>query len=192
MSTKDLGTFLALAKLVVVLQESVAQHKTNKRNTNKWGGGIREWDFLGLTLHENTWTMNEWGWFSLLWQTQHAEQRNKVQNTATPKPAFYSKMLLPRALGSLLFLLDKEWFPKANKVWKQEARRRFNWENYCLHHNKSTTVSSLFSSPLFFFKAHDTASDRDLVPAGSNISSRISSLQNNAHAFCICPIICIS
>lgn len=72
--------------------------------------------FFGSHSARNTWTMNEWGWFSLLWQTQHAEQRNKLQNTATPKPAFYSKMLLQRlwALFFFFFLIKND-FQKQTK-----------------------------------------------------------------------------
>ncbi len=176
----------------MVLQESVAQLKTNKRNTNKWGGGIREWDYLRLSARKH---LND-EWMGLVFSSTTNTTRRATEQSAKycySKACLLLQNAIPRALGSLLLLLDKEWFPKANQVWKQEARRRFNWEKYCLHHHKSTTVSSLFSSPLFFFfKVHDTASDRDLVPAGSNLSSHIPSLQNNADALCICPIICIS
>jgi hypothetical protein len=59
--------------------------------------------------------MNEWDWFSLLRQTQHAEQRNKVQNTATPKPAFYSKMLFQGLWALFFFFLIKNDFQKQTK-----------------------------------------------------------------------------
>lgn len=151
---------------------------------------------MGFFASHAAWKHLNDEWMGLVFSSMTNTTRRAKEQSAK---YCYSKACLllqnttPRALGSLLLLLllDKEWFPKANQVWKQEARK-FNWEKDCLHHHKSTTASSLFSSPLFFFKAHDTASDRDLVPAGSNLSSCISSLQNSAHAFCICPIICIS
>ncbi len=65
-------------------------------------------------------------WMGLVFSSMTNTTRRAKEQSAK---YCYSKACLllqnatPRALGSLrLLLVDKEWFPNANQVWKQEAR----------------------------------------------------------------------